>query len=309
MISDNWAIVVHGGAGVHPERSYARAECALAQVLLSARERLASGAAALDIAELAVAAMEDTGLFVAGRGAAPNLLGEVELDAGIMDGATGRAGAVCALQGIASPVGVARRILDASPHVLLAAEGARRFAMSEGLPGCGDLESWLRRPDGFDPSDLDDGHGTVGAVVLDRHGRLAAATSTGGTYGAAPGRVGDTPVVGAGVWADETIAVSCTGAGEAFLNSAAAHDLVCRMRYAGEPLDKAATAVLGRVAALGGDGGLVALSREGEVVAPFNSPGMKRGWAGARLPAAVGSTGQRMIPAVQALCYADATSG
>lgn len=289
--NDNWAIVLHGGAGVHAGRSYRRAEACLAQLVEQGAAQLSSGVPALDVVEGAVAAMEDSGLFVAGRGAAPNLAGAVELDAGIMEGVSGRAGAVAALQAVASPVVAARRVMDRSPAVLLAGEGARRFAMDQGLEIISDLKAWLREPDGFKAGDLATGHGTVGAVALDRDGGLAAATSTGGTYGAPHGRVGDTPIIGAGVWADDRLAISCTGVGEAFLRTCAAHEVSARVRYGGLKLDAAASAVLEQVRAYGGDGGLIAVTTDGQLLATFNTPGMKRAGTSRQGPAWVGSVG------------------
>ena len=291
-----WAIAIHGGAGVHADRRYDRAEAHLAETVRAAERQLADGAAALDVVETAVAALEASGLYVAGRGSAPNRLGWLELDAAIMDGATGRAGAVAALQGMASPIRAARHVMERTSSVLLAGEGARRFAVDQGLGQVADPDSWRREPDGFDPADLDDGHGTVGAVALDCHGRLAAATSTGGVYGAPPGRVGDTPIPGAGVWADTEVAVSCTGQGEAFLRTVAAHDLAARMRYGGATLHDAGDAVLQAVAAIGGDGGLIAVTRDGEIIAPFNTPGMKRAWSSSMAPGRVGVIGAALRP-------------
>jgi isoaspartyl peptidase/L-asparaginase-like protein (Ntn-hydrolase superfamily) len=193
-----WALALHGGAGVHADRSYARAEAFLGDLVIEGGERLAEGAAALDVVEDCVAAMEASGLFVAGRGSAPNALGQVELDASIMDGSTGRCGAVAALQRTASAIRTARRVMEASCHVLLAGDGAAAFARDHGLEQVSDPGLWLTTPDGYDPADADAGHGTVGAVALDIDGRTAAATSTGGTYGALAGRVGDTAVIGAG---------------------------------------------------------------------------------------------------------------
>lgn len=277
-MSAPWSLVIHGGAGVQAGRSYLRAEACMSGIVGRGAGDLAAGASALDVVQAMVEALEASGLFVAGRGSAPNSLGDVELDASIMDGSDGRAGAVSAIRGFASPVGVARRIMDASPHVMLTGAGAERFAREQGCEPVSDLATWLTRPDGFDPADLDEGHGTVGAVALDQKGRLAAATSTGGIYGKRPGRVGDTPLIGAGTWADDRVAVSCTGLGEAFIRAAAAHDLSARMRYGGAQLADAGAQVLESVARLGGDGGLIAVDREGTIAKPFDTDGLKCAW-------------------------------
>jgi len=283
-----WALALHGGAGVKPGRDYTRAEAFLAELIRSGAAALADGVPALEVVQTCTMKLEASGLYVAGRGSAPNRWGEVELDAALMDGRTGRAGAVSALQGIASPIHCARAVMDRSSHVLLTGKGATDFALAHGMEAIVDLDQWLTEPDGFDPSDLDDGHGTVGAVALDLNGHLAAATSTGGTYGALPGRVGDTPLIGAGVWADDRVAMSCTGKGEAFVRACAAHDVAARIRYGGASPTEAAEAVLVRVEAFDGDGGLIAITAEGEIITPFNTPGMKRAWASAGAPAMVG---------------------
>lgn len=283
-----WALALHGGAGVKPGRDYTRAEAFLAALIQTGAGDLARGAPALDVVQGCTMKLEASGLYVAGRGSAHNRWGEVELDAGLMDGRNGRAGAVSALQGLASPIACARAVMDHASHVLLTGKGATAFSLSRHMEAVTDLDRWLTEPDGFDSSDLDGGHGTVGAVALDLGGHLAAATSTGGTYGALPGRVGDTPLIGAGVWADERVAISCTGQGEAFIRACAAHDVAARLRYGAQTPTQAAEAVLARVTALGGDGGLIVITANGDVLTPFNTPGMKRAFAAAGVSARVG---------------------
>lgn len=292
-----WALALHGGAGVEPDRNYDRAEAILARLVLEGEARLRSGDAALDVAVDLVADMEASGLFVAGRGSGRNALGQVELDASVMDGARRRCGAVAALQGVSSGVRAARAVMETSDHVLLVGDGATRFALSRGLEPVRDLDRWLTEPDGYDPADIEQSHGTVGAVALDRSGRLAAATSTGGTYNALPGRVGDSAVIGAGTWADHDVAVSCTGQGEAFIRVCAAHMLA--LRVAGDEAAEAADAVLASVAEAGGDGGLIMVTSRGEVTMAFNTPGMKRASVSSRHEARVGSLGGALRPALR----------
>jgi L-asparaginase/beta-aspartyl-peptidase (threonine type) len=279
-------IALHGGAGVNPARDYREVEAHLAALVRECEARLAGGEAALDTVEHAVAAMEASGLYVAGRGSAPNDAGAVECDAAIMDGARLRAGGVCAAVGLAEPIRTARAVLEHTPHVLIAGEGAVRLAAAQGLALVEDPAAHYRLPVGVEAEELtrpDSGlaHGTVGAVALDREGRLAAATSTGGLFGKHAGRVGDTPITGIGNWADEAIAVSCTGIGEAFVYAGGARDIAARIAYGGAALDDACAAMLASVAHHRGDGGVIALDRSGAVTMAFNSAGMKRAVAGA----------------------------
>ena len=273
-------LVIHGGAGVMRGLTKARQQLYLAgleRALEAGYAILAKDGASLDAVTAAVVALEDDPLFNAGRGAVYNADGKHELDASIMDGSTLRAGAVAAVRRIRNPVLAARAVMEKSAHVLLAGDGAARFARKQGIllttakyfhteERLQALQRGLKRH-----------HGTVGAVALDRRGHLAAATSTGGYTGKLPGRVGDSPVIGAGTYADDsTCAVSGTGWGEAFIRVALAHEVSARMRLRGEPLQKAARAALARVARLGGDGGLIAVDRRGHVAMPFNSEGMFR---------------------------------
>jgi L-asparaginase / beta-aspartyl-peptidase len=275
----NWAFAIHGGAGPIRGADYAPAEAHMRQIMTQAAKALDAGASALDVITDLVRALEDSGHHVAGRGAGPNLAGGYELDASIMDGASRRAGAVACLQGFRSPVDVARGVMERTPHVMLAGAGADVFAFSEGFERIEDPAAYYRpaitRP--IVKGSL--AHGTVGAVAKDRQGRLAAATSTGGVLNKMPGRVGDTPLIGAGCWADERVAVSCTGQGEYFIRAAVAADVSARVRYGGTDFREAAIGALDDMKAQGGDGGLIAVDARGELAAPFVSEGMKRGLA------------------------------
>ena len=281
-MAERFAIAIHGGAGTLPRRAMSlalrrRYERALERALAAGHAVLAAGGSSLDAVCAAVVELEDSPLFNAGRGAVYNAEGRHELDAGVMDGATLAAGAVAAVSRIRNPVLAARAVMQKSRHVLLVGRGAERFAGRQGLrmekPEYFATRSRLlalkRRQLGH--------HGTVGAAARDIAGNLAAATSTGGYTGKLPGRVGDSPIVGAGVYADNSAcAVSGTGLGEAFIRAVLAHDIAARMRYGGESLAAAARKALATVAALGGDGGLIAVDRRGRVVMPFNSEGMYR---------------------------------
>lgn len=266
----SWALAIHGGAGTltRTDRTPARqAQCraALIRALDAGAEVLAMHGSSLDAVTAAVVVLEDCGLFNAGRGATPNSAGAHELDASLMDGRTLKAGAVAGVRRIRNPVLAALAVMRQTRHVLLVGAGAEGLKKLERVP-----ESYFVRK-------ARQRHGTVGAVALDASGDLAAATSTGGTTGKLPGRAGDSPIIGAGTYADnQTCAVSGTGLGEMFMRAVLAHDVAARMRYKRETLARAAAAALRKVAALGGDGGLVAVDRRGRIAMPFNSEGMYR---------------------------------
>ena len=275
----NPVIAVHGGAGVmRRDKPGAAHQAALKQALEAGYELLGKGSSSLDAVCAAVLVLEDSPLFNAGRGSCFNADGEIEMDASVMDGEKLRAGAVAAVRHVRNPVLAARMVMEKTRHVLLAGDGAERLAKQHGLP--------LEPPEYFHTErrlealkkNLKNYHGTVGAVALDGDGNLAAATSTGGYTGKLPGRIGDSPLIGAGNYADNrACAVSGTGLGEAFIRAAVAYDVAARMRYRRESLAAAARAALANVKKLGGDGGLIAVDRRGNVAMPFNSEGMHRG--------------------------------
>jgi len=294
-------LVVHGGAGTmarnkmsaEHEREY---RAGIENALRAGWEILQHGGSALDATEAAVRVFEDDPLFNAGKGSVFNAAGVNEMDSAIMDGKTLRAGTAANLQHVKNPISLARLIMERSPHVMLAGEGAEAFAKEQGVElvdqkyfftqerwdalqkfkaaekagGNGDKKFFL--------SDQDL-HGTVGAVALDRNGNLAAATSTGGKTGKLPGRVGDTPVIGAGTYANNaTCAVSGTGDGEFFIMATAAHDVSAMMEYKRKTLQEASVAVIDKIGKLGGTGGLIAIDKSGNISLPFNTSGMYRGY-------------------------------
>lgn len=288
------ALAVHGGAWNIPDSAVEAHAEGVSLALEHGWSELLRGASALDVVETVVRILEDDPTFNAGTGAHLNRAGRVELDASIMEGTDLRAGAVAAIEGVKHPVSVARRVMEKSEHVLLVGNGARAFAKATKCELCRtrdllvgrELDRYLRIRRGerklvdleFRRS-KEKPHGTVGAVALDREGRLAAATSTGGTQDKAAGRVGDTPIVGAGTYADDRAgAASSTGWGEGILRVVLAKSAVDRMARGGSPsvAGRPAIAALGRV---GGHGGVILLDRKGSAAAIFNSPRMARGIA------------------------------
>ncbi|WP_316976935.1 isoaspartyl peptidase/L-asparaginase family protein [Shumkonia mesophila] len=291
-------LAIHGGAGTVPrEAMTAEREDAfhagLRHALRAGHAVLRDGGTALDAVTAAVMALEDDPLFNAGRGAVFTADGKMEMDAAVMDGRDRRAGAVAGICGPRHPVLAARAVMEQTDHVLLAGPGARRFCRQVGLEHR--PTSWFRTEIRWQALQevlerhrlglADDGnearkHGTVGAVACDALGDLAAATSTGGMTAKMPGRVGDSPLPGAGTWADNaSCAVSATGHGEFFIRRAVGHEVASRIRWAKQALDEAASAVvMDELAAIGGSGGLVAVDAAGHVSMPFNCPGMYRGF-------------------------------
>ncbi len=296
----SFTLAIHGGAGTRrPEAMSAEmlagTHAGLRRALLAGHAVLADGGPALEAVTRAVMALEDDPLFNAGHGAVLTTDALPEMDAAVMEGAERRAGAVGGILGPRNPVLAARMVMERSEHVLLIGEGAMRFLRAQGMAmEAADyflterrqamLRAELARRAGGLADTRDDAakHGTVGAVACDRDGNLAAATSTGGMTAKLPGRVGDSPLIGAGTFADNaSCAVSATGHGEFFIRWAVAHDVSARMRYLGETVGQAAQNVVAGLAAVGGSGGLIAVDAAGNVALPFNSQGMYRGTIGA----------------------------
>jgi L-asparaginase / beta-aspartyl-peptidase len=299
MTQNDWTLVVHGGAGIieqgalSPEQEAAVRE-ALARALEAGAAVLSVGGSALDAVEAAVRVLEDDPHFNAGRGSVFTYDERIEMDAAVMDGRTRDAGAVSGVTRTRNPVSLARRVMEDSPHVLLAREGADAFSIEKEIKQAD--PNWFATPErrrnleelkasGADAFDVDMKYGTVGAVARDKAGHVAAATSTGGVTGKRWGRIGDSPLIGAGTYADDSAgAVSCTGSGEFFIRAVVAHEICARVRLAGEPVLGAARAVIKDVGALGGTGGVIVAGADGQSGWAFNAAGMYRGKVSAGQP-------------------------
>lgn len=281
-------LLIHGGAGtlftglLPPERE-AQARAGLEQALHAGIARLAAGESAQAAVVAAVCVLEDCEVFNAGRGSVYTHTGTQEMDAALMRGKDSAAGAIAGVQGIRNPILLAQAVLEHSPHVLLAGQGAEAFADLQQIPRAPaayfhSAYRWQQLQEIRTREDAPPALGTVGAVARDIQGHLAAATSTGGMTNKRYGRIGDSPLLGAGTWADAHCAVSGTGHGEYFMRAALAHDLAARLSYQGLSLEEAAAAALAKVAALGGAGGLIAVDASGNWAMPFTTGRMYRGW-------------------------------
>lgn len=302
MEKERFGLVIHGGAGtiersdITPEKE-SEYRAGLERALTAGYEILKRGGSSLDATEAAVRVLEDDPHFNAGRGSVFTSAGTNEMDAAVMDGKTLAAGAVAVLKHVKNPISLARLVMEKSGHVMIDGEGAEAFAKENGVELVDQKYFFTqarwealqkikaaekKRTGGAGKAFIitdQDRHGTVGAVALDKNGNLAAATSTGGTTNKRPGRVGDSPVIGAGTYANNaTCAVSATGDGEYFIRASVGHDISALIEYRGMSLKDAAQAVLDKVAKLGGTGGLIAIDHEGKMALPFNTAGMYRGY-------------------------------
>ncbi len=290
-----FALAVHGGAGIISRESMtpeleAEYRGGLRSALEAGHKILSTGGTALDAVEAAVIELENFPLFNAGRGSVFNHEGKNEMDAAIMNGKTLRPGAVAAIRNVKNPITLARRVMENTPHVLLAGDGAMRFAEDMNTPLADNAYfytefRWKQLEEAIAAGRVQMDYvgqppkGTVGAVACDTNGDLAAATSTGGMTNKKFGRIGDTPIIGSGTYAENaTCAVSCTGHGEYFMVGVTAYDIAARMKYKGLGLKEAAQETIDRVTEIGGEGGLIAVDAQGNVALPFNSNGMYRGF-------------------------------
>lgn len=294
MVDNKWTLLVHGGAGRMLRGALSAdqdegARAGLAKALEAGSTLLANGGSAMDAVAAAVMNLEDDAHFNAGHGAVFTYEGINELDASIMEGATRLAGAVAAVRHTRNPVLLARAVMEHSPHVMLSRDGADAFSREQGLEQVepdyfATPERWRQleelKANKLDYYDIDMKYGTVGAVAVDRHGNVAAATSTGGLTGKRWGRIGDSPIIGAGNYADNrACAVSATGAGEFFIRLGVAHEICARMRMLGEDARLAADHVITELGQLGGTGGAIVTAPDGTSIFSFSTPGMYRGRA------------------------------
>lgn len=292
-MSKKIALALHGGAGTILKSSMTESlqneyEMGLQNALDAGYHVLENGGHALDAVEATVIALENFPLFNAGRGSVFNHDGKHEMDASIMNGKNLKAGAVCGVTGIKNSITLARKVMDESEHVMLCSEGALQFAKQKGIAFENEdyffnqlrYDQWQEalKEDKIQLDHSDKKFGTVGAVALDINGNLAAATSTGGMTNKKFGRIGDSPIIGAGTYAnDKTCAISCTGHGELFIRSVVAYDISCLMEYKGLTLQQACDIVVhDKLIKIGGEGGLVAVDHSGNIYMPFNSEGMYR---------------------------------
>ena len=285
--ADNFVLVAHSGAGDYstmtPDVIAARRD-GMAKAIRAGYAVLKRGGTSMDAVEATIRVMEDSGLYDAGRGAYYTKDGIPEMDAAIMNGHTLQAGSVASLRHIANPIHLARLVMEKTPHVLLVGDGAEAFAKSQGIELVSPYyfyteREWKRFQDAERKKQAGSGHGTVGVVALDVDGNLAAGTSTGGTVLKMPGRVGDSPIIGAGTYANNaSCAVSATGTGEYFMRNVVASDICARVRYLHVTLEQAANdVVMKELVEQHGDGGVIALDRQGNIATPFNTTGMMNG--------------------------------
>lgn len=302
--TDKVVLAIHGGAGTILKKNMSDSlERAYVAVLTKSLEvgyqQLTAGKTSVEAVEAAIRIMEDSPLFNAGKGAVFNNEGKNELDASIMDGKTLKAGAIAGVSTIRNPITAARAVMDRSEHVMMVGSGAEKFAKAQGVeivdpsyfwtkPRWEALQRILKRD--ADKTELDhqanatefekivdEKFGTVGCVALDSYGNLAAGTSTGGMTNKKYGRIGDSPVIGAGNYASSEVAVSCTGWGEFYIRSVAAYDVAAQINYLSIGVEQAAKNVIDKIDGLGGNGGMIALDKDGNVAMPFNTEGMYRG--------------------------------
>lgn len=288
------AMAIHGGAGAKAGRDYTQVNIHLLALAKKGKAMLLDGMKSIDVIQAMIIDMENSGYYIAGKGSPPNRAGYAELDASLMIGGgkvnpqtkhlKRNAGSIAAVANIRNPILGARAVLDETAHVMLAGKGAENFCKTKDMDFIDNPDDYYVVPIGVLPEEMDNdeigdnelNHGTVGAVALDQDGVLAAGTSTGGVFGKLEGRVGDTPLIGSGTWADETIAASCTGLGEYFILAGGAQDITSRVGYRNESLQMGADGLIHDVARLGGDGGVITISKTGEIAFAYNTDGMKR---------------------------------